>query len=92
MTTLTIRHTKKLPINDIVDFVFEHAPAVPDSVEKFEIIEGASSLFGAGDNAAIEIVIRYKVSDLTDEILSQIERILTFARESADEIEILSRD
>jgi hypothetical protein len=92
MKSLAIKPKQGQSVNKIVDFIFDNAPTLPEDVDTFEIIEGASSLFGAGDNAAIALIIKYTEEHISDEARKAIQAIIKLAQDSGGEYEIIFTD
>lgn len=73
----------------LADHVFETYRSLVERLgpQGFKIVEGMSSLMGAGEPTVLEIIIKY--TSVTAEDLQKIEQIISLAKETSDEIEIV---
>lgn len=67
-------------LNEIADFVLEELPELPERVELFELVPSnvPSPELAAGEDAIVEIVIRY--DNLDEQIAEDIKKIVARAK------------
>lgn len=82
--TMHLRYSEKKPLTEVADFIFEEKASLPERVQTFELIEGPASVMGSGDQAIVEIIIRYDEADA--ETVADIKQIIAFANRGASEV------
>lgn len=82
--TMHLRYPEKQPITEVADYILEEKSALPERVRTFELIEGPASAMGSGDQAIVEIVIRYDEADA--DTVADIKQIIAFANRGASEV------
>jgi len=67
-------------LNDIADFILDEFPELPERVQLFELIPSpvSSPMLAAGEDAVVEIVIRY--DDIDEQIAEDIKKIVARAK------------
>lgn len=81
---ITISDKSGASVNWIADYILTEKADLVSRLPELEFIEGAARVFGSGDNAVLEIVIRYE--NISKEDLESIEKILKWAKVSADNV------
>lgn len=86
MKSLRIKARRGGALSEVVKYIFQEKPELPDKASTFDLIEGPKTEGGSGDNAIVEIVIRYASPDEAD--LEDIRDIIAIASASADKTDI----
>lgn len=84
--TLRLKYKSGALLNPVADYILENKTALIERLAGFELVEGQASLFGSGEHAIVEIIIRYIAP--TQEDLDEIEEIVAIAKDFGDELEI----
>lgn len=85
-TIVRIRRKGGGLLNPASDAILEKHETFVERLRSFELVADASSLFGSGDTAIVEIRLSYV--EPTEQDLIDIQKIIAIAKNSADDIEV----
>lgn len=86
MKTLFLRPSKGAILNEVADAILDEKEVFVAGLEAFELIEGPGTAIGSGEQAIIEITLRY--DDADPDTVAQIKEIIELAKRRANEIVI----
>lgn len=81
---MRLKYPGQALLNEVADYILEEKHDLIDRLAGFELVEGPASLMGSGDQAIVEIVIRYEALD--EAVLEDIKQIIAFANRGATEV------
>lgn len=90
--TIQLRYKDGAPLNAIADFIIAEKPRLVERLDNIEMIKGASTLFGSGDDKIVTITLQY--TNPTEEDLADIHDIIQIAKnygelEGASQIDVM---
>ncbi|MBL4806485.1 MAG: hypothetical protein JKY31_04260 [Rhodobacteraceae bacterium] len=75
---IVLKYKNGAPLNAVADFIFLEKARLLERLDKVDMVTGASTLFGSGEDKIITIILQY--TDPSEEDLADINDIVAIAK------------